>query len=69
MNTGILSENRMARKLADRLATRKARVGIVGLGYVGLPLAVEFAGAGFQVTAIDLDSSKVERINAGQSYV
>ena len=55
--------------LADKIATRTARVGIVGLGYVGLPLAVEFAKAGFSVTGIDLVESKVARINAGDSYV
>src|SRR5215472_4370075 len=55
--------------LAAKIADRTARVGIVGLGYVGLPLAVEFAKAGFSVTGIDLSESKVARINAGDSYV
>jgi UDP-N-acetyl-D-glucosamine dehydrogenase len=55
--------------LREKIAARTARVGIVGLGYVGLPLAVEFAKAGFSVTGIDLVESKVERINAGDSYV
>ncbi len=41
--------------LADKIKSRQARVGIVGLGYVGLPLAVEFAKAGFQVTGIDVN--------------
>ena len=58
-----------AEALANRISTRTARVGIVGLGYVGLPLAVEFAKAGFTVTGIDLSESKVARINAGDSYV
>ena len=56
-------------KLREQISARTARVGIVGLGYVGLPLAVEFAKAGFSVTGIDLAESKVERINAGDSYV
>jgi len=56
-------------RLAGRISDRTARVGIIGLGYVGLPLAVEFAKAGFSVTGIDLIESKVERINAGDSYV
>jgi len=56
-------------KLEDKITTRTARVGIVGLGYVGLPLGVEFASAGFPVTGIDLAESKVARINAGNSYV
>jgi UDP-N-acetyl-D-glucosamine dehydrogenase len=55
--------------LLEKIRTRSARVGVVGLGYVGLPLAVEFAKAGFLVTGIDVSSSKVERLNAGESYV
>jgi UDP-N-acetyl-D-glucosamine dehydrogenase len=55
--------------LADRIQSHSARVGIVGLGYVGLPLAVEFAKAGFSVTGIDLQESKVARVNLGDSYI
>ena len=55
--------------LSAKIPNRTARVGIVGLGYVGLPLAVEFAKAGFTVTGIDLVESKVARINAGDSYI
>src|SRR5215471_3524813 len=55
--------------LADKIQSRSARVGIVGLGYVGLPLAVEFAKAGFSVTGIDLQESKVARVNLGDSYI
>jgi UDP-N-acetyl-D-glucosamine dehydrogenase len=55
--------------LQDRIRTRKAHVGIVGLGYVGLPLAVEFAKAGFEVTGIDVSEEKTRRVNAGDSYV
>jgi len=58
-----------ARTLEEKIRTRQARVGIVGLGYVGLPLAVEFAKAGFLVTGIDLSDSKTTQINAGDSYV
>src|SRR5689334_4452325 len=58
-----------AKVLEEKIRTRRARVGIVGLGYVGLPLAVEFAKAGFSVTGIDLSVPKVERVNAGESYV
>src|SRR5690242_16913633 len=58
-----------AAKLSAKINTRTARVGIVGLGYVGLPLAVEYAKAGFTVTGIDLIESKIARINAGDSYV
>src|ERR1022692_1864108 len=55
--------------LEEKIASRRARVGIVGLGYVGLPLAVEFAKAGFSVTGIDLHAGKTERVNAGDCYV
>ncbi len=55
--------------LAQKIQSRTARVGIVGLGYVGLPLAVEYAKAGFPVTGIDLSASKVDRVNAGESYI
>jgi UDP-N-acetyl-D-glucosamine dehydrogenase len=55
--------------LEEKIRSHQARVGIVGLGYVGLPLAVEFARAGFQVTGIDVDAAKTARVNAGDSYV
>jgi UDP-N-acetyl-D-glucosamine dehydrogenase len=55
--------------LADRILTRKAKVGVIGLGYVGLPLAVEFANAGFCITGVDVQRSKVEELNAGCSYI
>ena len=58
-----------ARILEEKIRTRRARIGIVGLGYVGLPLAVEFAKAGFSVTGIDISEDKVKRMNAGDSYV
>jgi UDP-N-acetyl-D-glucosamine dehydrogenase len=56
-------------QLSDKIRARKARVGVVGLGYVGLPLAVEFAKAGFDVTGIDVQQSKVDELNAGNSYI
>jgi UDP-N-acetyl-D-glucosamine dehydrogenase len=55
--------------LKGKIENKTARVGIVGLGYVGLPLAMEFAKAGFQVTGIDLQQSRVDRLNKGESYV
>src|SRR5690606_14195748 len=55
--------------LDSKLAARTARVGVVGLGYVGLPLAVEFARAGFHTVGVDLDARKVDAINAGTSYI
>ena len=58
-----------APQLKRKIESRQARAGIVGLGYVGLPLAVEFARAGFPVTGIDVDTAKVEALNRGESYV
>src|ERR1700691_2768643 len=56
-------------ELKGKIETRKARAGVVGLGYVGLPLAVELAHAGFPVTGIDVLPGKGEAINRGESYV
>jgi len=56
-------------RLENRIRQHSANVGIVGLGYVGLPLAVEFAKAGFCVTGIDVQPGKVARLNAGESYI
>jgi UDP-N-acetyl-D-glucosamine dehydrogenase len=53
----------------SRIETRQARVGVIGLGYVGLPLAIEFASHGFDVTGFDVDEGKVDEINAGRSYI
>jgi len=55
--------------LKKKIESKTARVGIVGLGYVGLPLAVEFAKAGFHVTGIDLQQSRVDRLTKGKSYI
>jgi UDP-N-acetyl-D-glucosamine dehydrogenase len=55
--------------LIKKLKEKNVRVGILGLGYVGLPLAVVFAEAGFQVTGIDPDSRKVDSLNQGVSYI
>lgn len=55
--------------MKDKIAQRKAKVGIVGLGYVGLPMAIEVAKAGFDVIGIDVDLKKVKTINSGKSYI
>jgi UDP-N-acetyl-D-glucosamine dehydrogenase len=55
--------------LKQKIKSKTARVGIVGLGYVGLPLAVEFANAGFAVTGIDVLQPKVDGLNRGESHV
>jgi UDP-N-acetyl-D-glucosamine dehydrogenase len=53
----------------DRVATRDAKIGIIGLGYAGLPLAIAFADAGFDVTGIDLDEERVQAIRERRSYL
>lgn len=59
----------MPDKLITKLENKDAHVSILGLGYVGLPLAVVFAEAGFTVFGIDPDANKVETINRGESYI
>ena len=52
-----------------KIASRTLRVAVIGLGYVGLPLATAFAAEGFHVTAIDVDQQKVEQAARGESYI
>jgi UDP-N-acetyl-D-glucosamine dehydrogenase len=56
-------------KLRQAIEARTATVGIIGLGYVGLPLAVTAANAGFKVLGFDIDAGRVERINAGETVI
>ena len=56
-------------QLVQKLETGNAVIGIIGLGYVGLPLSLRYAEAGFKVLGIDIDASKVARLNAGTSYI
>ena len=56
-------------ELIKLLENKSAGVGVIGLGYVGLPLATEFAGKGLSVIGFEVDASKVARINAGDSYI
>ncbi|MEW6268391.1 MAG: nucleotide sugar dehydrogenase [Thermodesulfobacteriota bacterium] len=56
-------------QLSEKLASRQARLGVIGLGYVGLPLSVEMAEAGFSVVGIDADPRKVAEITARRSYI
>ncbi len=69
LGEATLTEAGRADALAEKIKTRTAHVGIVGLGYVGLPLAVEMARAGFTVTGIDVDAGKVSSLSEGRSYV
>ncbi|HET6974312.1 MAG TPA: nucleotide sugar dehydrogenase [Pyrinomonadaceae bacterium] len=59
----------MKNDLINSITNKKAHVGVIGLGYVGLPLLVEFASWGFQGTGFEVDDSKAEQINAGSSYI
>ncbi len=59
----------MNEQLLEKFRRADAHVAVIGLGYVGLPLAVNFAKAGYRVTGIDLDRRKIEAINSGQSYI
>src|SRR5512139_945005 len=55
--------------LLDKIKAKQAVVGIIGLGYVGLPLVLRFCEVGFKVLGFDTDASKVERLNRGESYI
>ncbi|MBD0290872.1 MAG: UDP-N-acetyl-D-glucosamine dehydrogenase, partial [Thermoleophilia bacterium] len=57
------------RGFSERVLARSARVGIVGLGYAGLPLAIAFAEAGFAVTGVDVSGERVRAVEAGESYL
>jgi len=59
----------MKQVLIKKIKERKAKIGIIGLGYVGLPLAVEFGEAGFEVIGFDISEKKVQLINAGKSDI
>src|SRR6185312_14482763 len=59
----------IAQERFDRLKSRTARIGVIGLGYVGLPLSLLLAEAGFKVTGFDIDSKKVTELEAGRSYI
>ncbi len=64
---GVLTA--IAAELEKKIERGEARVGTLGLGYVGLPLSVEFAAAGLRVTGFDLSAEKVDAVNAGRSYI
>ncbi len=55
--------------LITKFQARNAHIAVIGLGYVGLPLAINFAQAGYRVTGIDLDPRKIDAINRGESYI
>jgi len=53
----------------QKIKEKKAHIGIIGLGYVGLPLAIEFCKTGFQVTGLDIDQEKIDLLSQGESYI
>ena len=64
-----MPEEELKRVLAEKLESRNASVAVIGLGYVGLPLAVAIARAGHRVVGVDFDAKRVASINAGHSYI
>jgi UDP-N-acetyl-D-glucosamine dehydrogenase len=65
----VEEEEDMEHALLKKIATRSLQVAVIGLGYVGLPLTITFAEAGFQVTGIDVDTQKVDQAKRGESYI
>jgi UDP-N-acetyl-D-glucosamine dehydrogenase len=55
--------------LIEKIKTKKAKIGVVGLGYVGLPVAIAFAENGFRVTGLDISAARVAQLNRGDSYI
>ena len=69
MANSAVSHSKVFAALEARIASKSATVGVIGLGYVGLPLAVTTARAGFPTIGFDIDSDKIEKLKAGQSYI
>jgi UDP-N-acetyl-D-glucosamine dehydrogenase len=69
MASETLKSNDLSERLHARIRERAARVCVVGLGYVGLPLAETFAGGGYRVVGFDIDPDKVRKLHDGQSYI
>lgn len=65
----VQKQTTIQQELMEKINSREAVLGVIGLGYVGLPLAVEFAQEGFQVIGVDISQEKVDLINAGTSYI
>jgi UDP-N-acetyl-D-glucosamine dehydrogenase len=69
MTPAAVKKNTLAEQLRQRIDNHTARVCVVGMGYVGLPLAETFAWGGYPVTGFDIDADKVAKLNRGQSYI
>src|SRR5271163_2158509 len=68
-NTKRVVLPKIARERLERLEARTAKIGVIGLGYVGLPLSLLLSDAGFKVTGFDIDAKKVTDLEAGRSYI
>lgn len=66
---GVMVKTDSLQVCIDKFKNREALIGIVGLGYVGLPLMLRYNAIGFRVLGIDIDAAKIEKLNAGQSYI
>jgi hypothetical protein len=67
--TSDVERSAAAQQLYHRLDTKQATIGVVGLGYVGLPLAVEYGGKGFSTVGIDLDEDRITQLNSGENFI
>jgi len=56
-------------ELIEKINSKTAKIGVIGLGYVGLPLVIAFSKAGFDVVGFDIDDEKVNLLNRGESYI
>ena len=56
-------------ELLEKINNKSAKIGVIGLGYVGLPLAIEFVNAGYKVIGVDIDENKVNSLNSGKNYI
>src|ERR1035438_4487697 len=68
-NTNRIALPQIAQERLDRLKGHTARIGVIGLGYVGLPLSLLLSETGFRVTGFDIDTKKVADLEAGKSYI
>src|ERR1700720_123078 len=69
MKPDLVASTSLAEELASRIELRTARIAVVGLGYVGLPLAETFAWGGYPVLGFDIDPDKVAKLKKGESYI
>src|SRR5215813_10560691 len=69
MTLTLTSKQSLAERLAAKIKERTARIGVVGMGYVGLPLAETFAWGGYPVIGFDIDAAKIAQLRKGESYI